>query len=94
MARKTDQSQHAYYLRDVIKSVTQTSPYVLLFSIRTSNIQRTVDSARCVVAGMFTKEGIKGAFFLNFYIKHRSCLETLIFPCRIIKILWVPENCW
>ncbi|KAJ7394020.1 Lysophosphatidic acid phosphatase type 6 [Desmophyllum pertusum] len=28
--------------------------------IRTTNIQRTVDSARCVVAGMFGKEKLKG----------------------------------
>ena len=31
-----------------------------MFSIRTSNIQRTIDSARCLLAGMFGVGGIQG----------------------------------
>ena len=33
---------------------------LFVFSIRTTNIQRTIDSARCVIAGMYGKEQLKG----------------------------------
>ena len=42
--------------------------YCYICSVRTTNYQRTIDSARCVVAGMFGKENLKGTllfFFLN-----------------------------
>lgn len=51
---------------------------VLLFSIlsvRTSNFQRTIDSARCVVVGMFGKEQLKGV--LNHHCYHEGTILVL-----------------
>ena len=45
--------------------------FIYIFSIRTSNIQRTIDSARCVTAGMFGKEQLKGVVW-NRPIKGRG----------------------
>ena len=67
--------------------------FVYIFSIRTSNIQRTIDSARCVVAGMFGKEQLKGAFCLSFmniqsYFSHPSWA----FQIKMVHMNVVPHS--
>lgn len=55
--------------------------------IRTSNFQRTIDSARCVVAGMFGKEQLKG---LTMYTEHE--VKEFLYPnityCETLKNWW------
>ncbi|PFX32114.1 Lysophosphatidic acid phosphatase type 6 [Stylophora pistillata] len=69
---------------DDLKFVQETCNPQEIF-IRTSNIQRTVDSARCVLAGMFGKEGFKGPVTMHTEDEEREVLYPNMNYCRFLK---------
>lgn len=69
---------------DDLKFVQETfSPHKVF--IRTSNIQRTIDSARCVIAGMFGKEQLKGVVTMHTEDDHKEFLYPNITYCGYLK---------
>ena len=47
-------------------------------SVRTTNFQRTIDSARCMVAGMFGKENLKGTLLFSFKVRFPGCIYKFL----------------